>query len=50
VTQIVDSLGGTITRAYDGLDRLTSETTPEGSLSYTYDVNGRRALLPLVFA
>jgi RHS repeat-associated protein len=35
-------VGGTITRAYDGLDRLTSETTPEGSISYTYDTNGRR--------
>jgi YD repeat-containing protein len=30
VTQIVDSpSGATITRAFDGLDRLTSETTPQ---------------------
>jgi hypothetical protein len=26
VTQIVDSISGTITRGFDGLDRLTSET------------------------
>jgi YD repeat-containing protein len=36
---------GTITRGYDGLNRLTSETTPEGSLSYTYDADGRRATM-----
>src|SRR5205807_9990777 len=29
--------GGTITRVYDNLDRLTSETTPQGGISYTYD-------------
>lgn len=33
---------GTITRAYDGLDRLTSETTPQGSVSYGYDAANRR--------
>jgi YD repeat-containing protein len=38
----VDSAGGTITRAYDDLDRLTSETTPQGSVSYGYDAAGRR--------
>jgi RHS repeat-associated protein len=27
---------------FDGLDRLTSETTPTGSVSYTYDNGGRR--------
>ncbi|MFQ5683983.1 MAG: hypothetical protein ACE5HC_12005 [Candidatus Binatia bacterium] len=31
-----------MTRTYDGLDRLTSETTPQGSVSYTYDAAGRR--------
>lgn len=41
-TQIVDSQGGTITRTYDGLDRLTAETTPQGSVSYTYDAANRR--------
>jgi len=42
VTQLVDSVAGTITRSYDLLDRLTSETTPQGSVSYTYDAGGRR--------
>ena len=36
-TQIVDSTSGTITPVFDGLDRLTSETTPQGSITYTYD-------------
>jgi YD repeat-containing protein len=31
------SVTGTITRAYDGLDRLTSETTPQDGVSYSYD-------------
>ncbi|HXH81927.1 MAG TPA: RHS repeat domain-containing protein, partial [Candidatus Tectomicrobia bacterium] len=30
------------TRTYDGLDRLTQETTPNGTVSYTYDAAGRR--------
>ncbi len=42
MTQAVDSVTGTITRGYDGLDRLTSETTPQGSVTYTYDSAGRR--------
>jgi RHS repeat-associated protein len=42
VTQISDSLSGNITRTYDGLDRLLSETTPQGSIGYTYDLAGRR--------
>jgi RHS repeat-associated protein len=42
LTQVVDSAGGTITRAYDDLDRLTSETTSQGSISYSYDAAGRR--------
>jgi len=42
MTQAVDSAGGTITEAYDNLDRLTMETTPEGSISYGYDLAGRR--------
>src|SRR5262245_11254231 len=36
-TQMVDSISGTITRTYDNLDRLTQETTPQGTVSYTYD-------------
>jgi RHS repeat-associated protein len=43
MTQAVDSAGGTITEAYDNLDRLTSETTAQGSISYGYDLAGRRA-------
>jgi RHS repeat-associated protein len=41
-TQISDSTGGTITRVYDGLDRLTSETTANGSVGYQYDAANRR--------
>jgi YD repeat-containing protein len=42
VTHVADSLTGVITRAYDDLDRLTQEVTPQGSLSYTFDLAGRR--------
>lgn len=41
-TEIVDSTAGTIERTYDLLDRLTEETTPEGTIAYTYDAAGRR--------
>jgi RHS repeat-associated protein len=37
VSKIVDSTSGTITPVFDGLDRLTSETTPQGSVAYQYD-------------
>jgi len=43
VTQINDSVSGLITRTYDGLDRLTFESTPKGSITYTYDAADRRA-------
>jgi len=43
--QVNDSISGLITRGYDGLDRLTSETTPQGSVSYTYDKAGRRTTM-----
>ena len=43
MTQAVDSVSGTITDGYDNLDRLTSETTPQGSISYGYDAASRRA-------
>jgi RHS repeat-associated protein len=36
------SPGNTITRTYDGLDRILSETKPEGTVSYTYDPAGLR--------
>jgi RHS repeat-associated protein len=41
-TKFVDSINGTISRVYDGLDRLTQETTPQGVINYTYDTAGRR--------
>jgi RHS repeat-associated protein len=47
LTQLVDSLAGTVTRTYDGLDRLTSEVTPQGSLTYTYDLGSRPATTTL---
>jgi RHS repeat-associated protein len=43
--QVVDSISGTITRGYDDLDRLTSDATPQGTASYTYDNASRRASL-----
>jgi RHS repeat-associated protein len=45
ITKIVDSRGGTITRTFDNLDRLTNETAPNaprGGINYTYDAAGRR--------
>jgi RHS repeat-associated protein len=42
MTQAVDTAGGTITEGYDGLNRLTSETTSLGSISYGYDAAGRQ--------
>ena len=48
LTQIVDSVTGTIIRGYDGLDRLTSEQTPQGTVSYTYDAAGRRQTMTVV--
>jgi RHS repeat-associated protein len=39
--QIVDSTSGTITPVFDGLDRLTSETTAQGSVAYQYDNDSR---------
>jgi RHS repeat-associated protein len=43
LTQVNDSVAGTITRSWDGLDRLTQEDPPEGLVTYTYDDAGRRA-------
>ncbi len=44
-TQFADTVNGTITRQYDGLDRLTEEVNPQGQLDYTYDAAGRRTQL-----
>lgn len=38
----------TITRAYDGLDRLTQEVTAQGTVNYTYDNASRRATMTVV--
>jgi RHS repeat-associated protein len=37
-----NTVTATITRTYDGLDRLTNETTPQGSVTYVYDNASRR--------
>ncbi len=29
-------------RSYDGLDRLLTETTPQGAVTYAYDTANRR--------
>jgi YD repeat-containing protein len=42
LSKVVDTISGTTTRSYDGLDSLTQETTPLGSISYTYDNAKRR--------
>ena len=42
MTGATDSTTGTITRIPDLLDRLASETTPQGSISYSYDNANRR--------
>lgn len=50
LTQIQEKDAGntvtaTITRTYDGLDRLTQEVTAQGTLTYTYDNASRRATM-----
>jgi RHS repeat-associated protein len=47
LTEADDSAWGAITRAYDGLDRLTSEATPHGALTYAYDATGRRTAMTI---
>jgi len=42
LTGISDSISGNITRQYDGLDHLTYESTPQGSVTYHTDAAGRR--------
>jgi RHS repeat-associated protein len=48
LTQAVDSIAGTITHSFDTLDRLTSEVTPQGSITYSYDAAGRRKGMTVV--
>ncbi|MBS0184287.1 MAG: RHS repeat protein [Nitrospira sp.] len=50
ITQVQEKNSGgtvtaTITRTYDGLDRLTQEVTPQGQIDYTYDNASRRATM-----
>jgi YD repeat-containing protein len=49
LTQLQDSVGGTVARVYDGLDRITNETTPRGTKSYTYDAAGRRLIMQAAY-
>jgi RHS repeat-associated protein len=42
---IVDSLAGTISRNYDGLDDLNYESNPQGTLNYVFDSARRRTSL-----
>jgi YD repeat-containing protein len=53
ITQVQEKNSGgtvtaTITRAYDGLDRLTQEVTQQGTVNYTYDNASRRATMTVV--
>jgi len=43
LSSVLDSVSGSITPVFDGLNRLTSETTAQGSITYTYDSASRRA-------
>ena len=38
-------ISGTINLNYHNLDQLTSQATPQGTVSYTYDNGGRRATM-----
>ena len=48
LTQLVDSVSGTITRTYTGLDQLASETTAQGTFSYQYALAGRPQSMTLI--
>lgn len=53
ITQVQEKDSGgtvtaTITRTYDGLDRLTQEVTAQGTVNYTYDSASRRATMTVV--
>jgi RHS repeat-associated protein len=41
VTQVVDSIAGTINISFDDLARTASETSPQGTIGFTYDKVGR---------
>ena len=41
ITQVVDSISGTINITFDDLARTASEASPQGTVSFTYDKLGR---------
>jgi RHS repeat-associated protein len=41
-TQVVDSVGGTLSKVFDDLNRTVTETTAQGSISFSSDAAGRR--------
>jgi RHS repeat-associated protein len=45
LVQLNDSSFGTLSQAYDGLDRLVNEITPRGNINYSYDAAGRRTAM-----
>lgn len=45
LTRLADSTSGIISRTYDDLDRLISETTSQGKVTYQYDAAGRRTTM-----
>ncbi len=48
VISLADSINGVVTRAYDGLDRLTQEVTPQGTVNYAYDADNRETSLSVM--
>jgi len=48
ITQLVDSITGTIMRRYDGLDDLTNEQSAQGEVGYSYDNARRRTSMTVV--
>jgi len=48
LTEAVDSISGTIMRVFDGLNDLTDEQTPQGEVTYAYDVARRRTSMTVV--
>ncbi len=42
LTEVSDSISGSITLAYDSRSNLTSETSPQGVISYEYDAADRK--------
>jgi RHS repeat-associated protein len=43
ITQLLDSASGTITKTYDDLNLISTETTAQGTLTHAYDAAGRPA-------